>query len=76
MVLVSLLFTRCLLNKRNTPQGVFLPKTNFLEGKCLLQEERKQARLWSCDLLVIQGGRRNDVLFRAEQGCCKDLSEN
>jgi len=39
------------------------------------QEERKQARLWRCDLLVIQGGSRSEVLFRAEKGC-KDFSGN
>jgi len=32
------------------------------------QEERKQARLWRRDLLVIQGGSRNEM-------CCSGLNK-
>jgi len=56
----------------------FIVKKNPVWSQELLreQEERKQARPWRRDLLVIQGGRRNDVLFRVEQGRCKDFSVN
>jgi len=46
---------------------IFIVNMASLVSECLReQEERKQASLWRHDLLVIQGGSRNNV-FRAEQ---------